>query len=418
MFRARTLRIKLIFSSYREADRFEFCCIADLLGINCSAPKDLFSSCGDLMANSTLGISIWILGSIALLGNGFVLIWRLKTKSESKVHSLLLLNLAISDFIMGLYLVVIGSVDTYYRGRYFIFSEEWKRSSLCQFCGFLSTLSSEASVFILTIMTADRYVAISHPLRNISLKLSGAYKALAIIWTLAFLLSIIPLTGLDYFHDFYARSGVCLPLHLTAEKPAGWEYSVFVFLVLNLVSFIGIFVLYFLMFIKIKQTNNILVGTRQNTATASIGSRMVFIVLTDFVCWIPIIIIGIASLSGMQASPTVYAWVAVFVLPLNSALNPILYTLSTTNFRRNVNATVRKNSHKLQGMTFLTTDNQSVTMSKGKFLGSRRKISSDEEIQVTNGKKAWTIKSQSKRCNGCFAPMLPPERTVYKDTPV
>lgn len=370
------------------------------------------------MANSTLGISIWILGSIALLGNSFVLIWRLKTKSESKVHSLLLLNLAISDFIMGLYLVVIGSVDTYYRGRYFIFSEEWKRSSLCQFCGFLSTLSSEASVFILTIMTADRYVAISHPLRNISLKLAGAYKALAVIWTLAFLLAIIPLTGLDYFHDFYARSGVCLPLHLTAEKPAGWEYSVFVFLVLNFVSFIGIFVLYLLMFIKIKQTNNILTGTRQKTATASIGSRMVFIVLTDFVCWIPIIIIGIASLSGMQASPAVYAWVAVFVLPLNSALNPILYTLSTTNFRRNVNATVRKNSHKLQGMTFLTTDNHSVTMVKGKISGSRRKMSSDEEIPETNGNKVLNIKSQSKRCNGCLAPMLLPERTAYKDTAV
>jgi hypothetical protein len=341
----------------------------------------------------------------------------LKTKSESKVHSLLLLNLAISDFIMGLYLVVIGSVDSYYRGRYFIFSEEWKRSSLCQFCGFLSTVSSEASVFILTIMTADRYVAISHPLRNISLKLSGAYKALALIWTIAFLLASVPLTGIDYFHDFYARSGVCLPLHLTVEKPTGWEYSVFVFLVLNFVSFIGIFILYLLMFIKIKQTNH-LSGTRQKTATASIGSRMVFIVLTDFVCWIPIIIIGIASLSGMEASPAVYAWVAVFVLPLNSALNPILYTISTTNFRRNVNATVRKNSHKLQGVTFLTTaENQTVTMVKGRFslTGNRRKESSAEEIAVVNGKKATL---NNKRCNGCFTPMLLPERTAYKDTSV
>lgn len=28
----------------------------------------------------------------------------------------------------------------------------------------------------------------------------------------------------------------------------------------------------------------------------------------------------------------VFAWVAVFVLPLNAAINPILYTLSTTPF--------------------------------------------------------------------------------------
>jgi len=30
--------------------------------------------------------------------------------------------------------------------------------------------------------------------------------------------------------NFYGRSGVCLALHITPEKPSGWEYSVFVFL--------------------------------------------------------------------------------------------------------------------------------------------------------------------------------------------
>lgn len=32
----------------------------------------------------------------------------------------------------------------------------------------------------------------------------------------------------------------------------------------------------------------------------------------------------------------VYAWIAVFVLPLNSAINPILYTISTAPFLGNV----------------------------------------------------------------------------------
>lgn len=30
---------------------------------------------------------------------------------------------------------------------------------------------------------------------------------------------------------------------------------------------------------------------------------------------------------------SLYAWIAVFVLPINSAINPILYTLTTTHFR-------------------------------------------------------------------------------------
>jgi len=58
---------------------------------------------------------------------------------------------------------------------------------------------------------------------------------------------------------------------------------------------------------------------------------VVFVVMTDFCCWMPVIVIGILSLAGSFTDPTgkVYAWIAVFVLPINSSINPILYTFST-----------------------------------------------------------------------------------------
>lgn len=61
-------------------------------------------------------------------------------------------------------------------------------------------------------------------------------------------------------------------------------------------------------------------------------NRLFFIVLTDFCCWVPVIVLGILSLTGSftDESGLVYVWVAVFVLPLNSSVNPILYTLSTS----------------------------------------------------------------------------------------
>ena len=39
-------------------------------------------------------------------------------------------------------------------------------------------------------------------------------------------------------------SGVCLPFIVSSQRLPGWEYSVFIFLVLNLISFIVIFIGY------------------------------------------------------------------------------------------------------------------------------------------------------------------------------
>lgn len=38
----------------------------------------------------------------------------------------------------------------------------------------------------------------------------------------------------------------------------------------------------------------------------------------------------------MSISEALYAWLAILVLPINSALNPILYTLTTTVFIKQV----------------------------------------------------------------------------------
>ena len=51
---------------------------------------------------------------------------------------------------------------------------------------------------------------------------------------------------------------------------------------------------------------------------------------------VPIIIIGFAALGGVTIAPVVSAWIAVFILPLNSAVNPLLYTISTIDLKRSI----------------------------------------------------------------------------------
>jgi hypothetical protein len=51
---------------------------------------------------------------------------------------------------MGSYLLIIAGVDARYRGVYFIHDSAWRSSELCHLAGFISTFSSELSVFTLT----------------------------------------------------------------------------------------------------------------------------------------------------------------------------------------------------------------------------------------------------------------------------
>lgn len=54
---------------------------------------------------------------------------------------------------------------------------------------------------------------------------------------------------------------------------------------------------------------------------------MALIVSTNFLCWFPVIMMGFLALGGIHIPGAAYSWIAVLVLPLNSATNPAIYTL-------------------------------------------------------------------------------------------
>ncbi|XP_064082336.1 G-protein coupled receptor GRL101-like isoform X2 [Macrobrachium nipponense] len=313
-------------------DEWHWCCLAPQVE-TCLPRGDQFSSCEDLMSNIVLRVFIWILGLTAFVGNSFVILWRILYSSGNKMHSFLIVNLGIGDLLMGVYLLIVAAVDLNFRGNYAVHAKEWRSSTLCQIAGFISTFSSELSVFTLTVITVDRLMVIRYPFGLRGLSRGLIPLVMAGVWLAVAFFSALPLAPIPYFNNFYGRSGVCLALHITNEKPSGWEYSVFIFLVINMINFAVIAVSYGLMFSMAQQTR-LAVRKRPDTqGEGTMATRMTLIVATDAACWLPIIFLGIISLCGVSVPPKVFSWIAVFVLPVNSAVNPVLYTLSTAPVR-------------------------------------------------------------------------------------
>ena len=311
--------------------------------------NDNFASCESMFKHPAPRKSIWAIGILSIVGSVFVLTWRTIFKEKNVVQTIMLMHLAVSDGLMGGYLLTVGIKDLLWSGEYYLHDFEWRSGLACQITGAISLMSSEVSLMVMSLISADRLKNIVFPYQGSALTRRKTHVVCCIIWVVGLLIAFTPMFGIDYFedpfryHTYYGRSVVCLPLQLSVDKPAGWEYSVSVFVGINFALSLFIMVAYIMIFFKsylssrrmARQGTEREIQARSQTANAkretALARRVLCIVLTDLLCWMPIIVIGLRSTleESFTAPGDLSVWMAVFVLPINSALNPIIYTLST-----------------------------------------------------------------------------------------
>ncbi|XP_072029481.1 uncharacterized protein [Amphiura filiformis] len=358
-------------------DHHEFCCYFDR-SVKCTTlePHSPLFNCGSLMENTLLRVSMWILGISAVIGNFLVIILRgnQRTSSLSNTQNkqrLYITNLAISDFQMGVYMLIIASADLYYGADYFAHSVEWRNGYLCRLAGFLGLLSSETSVIFITVISVDRFLCIVFPYSDgLKYTVKTAKMIVVFIWLFTLILAAIPISIAGPDSDFYDLSDVCIGLPLITRpasfifedsgldnqmtfdlpvpqtsKPA-WYFSIGIFLGFNLVCFAIIFVCYLTIFIYIRKASQKLNLKKKLHDDIKVATRMAVVVGTDFICWFPVIIMGLLSQTGAVVIPLeAYVWSVVFILPINSSLNPYLYSIATIiSDRRNKMVSESRNS--------------------------------------------------------------------------
>ena len=113
--------------------------------------------------NKVQGCSTPLIGLNAIGGNIFVLSRKQTKTNRNIVQTFLLRNLAMSDLLMGVYMLLIALADIYF-GEYFpMQAEKWRSGITCRIAGTLGILSSEASVFFVTLISTDRFMSIRFP---------------------------------------------------------------------------------------------------------------------------------------------------------------------------------------------------------------------------------------------------------------
>ena len=128
--------------------------------------------------------------------------------------------------------------------------------------------------------------------------------------------------------DFYGNDGVCLFKYFVQENDPQ-KLFVWSILSLNFICFLFISISYLLIGILSRRSSKSLASSQNNQQIAQrnrrMNQRIAIIITTDFLCWIPFIVICILhSLNTINAT----AWYSIFsmvILPINSVINPFLY---------------------------------------------------------------------------------------------
>ena len=356
--------------------------------------QSIFSSDTEMIANPAIKSGFWIMGFAVIIGNTYMIITLiafLRKKQSLDIlsfHQVIILNISIADFIMGIYLLTIASYDASFSGFYGSVDREWRSSLSCSIIGSLAVFSSETSCFLMVILTAFRLRNVAKALESMAFSLLPWKIFIAIAWFLSLIISFVPLlnyTSQYFLHSFsysstfyngtwvagklqqfvcryaalnnatikfsgnkfqsiksyidnnlsdklpmikvfgyYGGTSVCMPRFYVAYGESSWEYTILI-ITLNFLSFAFIAVSYFIIY-KYFSTTSANSGSHKTKEEAiTTQKRIARIILTDFCCWIPICIMAYGRLS-VEFSEIAYQISAVLLLPINSAINPFLFS--------------------------------------------------------------------------------------------
>ena len=209
---------------------------------NCTTEEEdnesIFSNMPEAYAVPVVFAVIFIVG---VVGNGTLILTVLKNKTMRNAPNIFIVSLALGDLLLIL-------VSVPFTATIYTFTEWPYGETLCKLNEFLQALSLGVSVFTLTVLSADRYVAIVDPMKRHRTSSMAETLAIAgVVWLVSTGLAVLELVAAHIATPYGKNIPLC-ELH-----PASWPawypkfHTVFRFIVYFAVPILTIGVFYTLM---------------------------------------------------------------------------------------------------------------------------------------------------------------------------
>ncbi|KAM4665090.1 LOW QUALITY PROTEIN: galanin receptor type 2 [Discoglossus pictus] len=267
---------------------------------------------------------IFLVGTV---GNSLVMAVLLRNGKMNNTTNLFILNLGVADLCFIIFCVpfqaTIYTLDSWVFGPF-----------MCRAVHFFIYLTMYASIFTLTTVSLDRYLAIRYPLRSRELRTPrNALMAITLIWSLSLVFSG---PYLSYYQERQLENlTVCHPVWQDENRKI-MDLCTFVF---SYVIPVLILSLTYARTIRYLWTSVDPIEYMSESKRAKRRvTRMIIIVAVLFcLCWLPHHLVILCFWSGFfQLNNFTYALriLSHLVSYANSCVNPVVYALVSKHFRK------------------------------------------------------------------------------------
>ncbi|XP_033630765.1 delta-type opioid receptor-like [Asterias rubens] len=281
------------------------------------------------LAGTIIGSLYMIITIVGILGNGTVIYVVLRFAKMKTVTNCYILNLAVADAVFVTFLTLMAVSN--FMETYWIFG-----AFLCKVYFGIDMFNMVISVWCLTAMSVDRYVAVCHAMKSRSFRnLPIATAINASTW----LLSILAAIPFVYFAKLEPGSGnydVCyLYFEPDRVKTSSQIMAMCVFIFNFVIPLTVIIVCYASITMRLRDMNK---KTGKPEKSRKVNRLVLIVVITFVICWAPFYIVKILFVFV----DTFRRWNKTWILSditmsltyINSCANPFLYAFFSDNFRK------------------------------------------------------------------------------------